>query len=198
MKMRFRRKKIIITAGIQMKITLIFVFIALIGSVAATFAFNYFAMKELESIIWSTHIAVKDTGEIIGPLFIYINIIDFLFVFTLLAIASVWMIKKTTGPLFRMSKDIMKAANGDLSVEVALRQKDEFKETAAELNSMIINIRDRFKTVKEKHLEVSESLEELKRAAGNPDIAGSNYNKVLRNIKEFEEEIGFFQIKKTE
>ncbi len=196
--MMFRRRKFIVNAGLQMKITFIFVIIALAGSIAAAVAFNYFAMKELETLMWSTHISLKDTGEIIRPLFIYVNIFDFLFVSVLLGIASVWMMKKTTGPLFRMSKDIMKAADGDLSVILALRQKDEFQETAGELNSMITSMRDRYRSINEKQLHVSRSLEELKKEMYKPEVVIRTCNSALESIGAFEEELKNFEIDKPE
>ncbi len=177
-----------------MKITLLFAVIALAGSIAAAIAFNYFAMKKLEVLMWSTHINLKDTGEIIRPLFIYVNIFDFLFVTVLLIVASMWMMKKTTGPLFRMSKDISKVADGDLSVMLALRQKDEFQDTANELNSMITSIRDRYKNINEKHSDVSQSIETLKKEMENPEIVVKNCDAAMKSIEELEGKLKSFEI----
>jgi methyl-accepting chemotaxis protein len=188
--MKFRRRKFLINAGLQMKITMLFIIVSLVGSIAATVAFNYYAMKDLEAVMWSTHISVKDTGEIIRPLFLYVNIIDFLFVFIMLVIAVVWMMKKTTGPLFRMSKDITKVADGDLSVVLALRQKDEFQDTAYELDNMITGMRDRFRAIKEKYYSVSGSLKGLK----STDASGKACEAVLRDIDNLKEEIKNFEI----
>ena len=192
--MMFRRRKFIVNAGLQMKITFIFVIIALAGSIAAAVAFNYFAMKELETLMWSTHISLKDTGEIIRPLFIYVNIFDFLFVSVLLGIALVWMMKKTTGPLFRMSKDITKVADGDLSVILALRQKDEFQDTANELNNMITSMRDRYKNIDEKHSDVSQSIETLKKEMENPEILVKNCDSAIKSVEDLEKELKSFEI----
>jgi methyl-accepting chemotaxis protein len=194
--MWFRRRKFIVNAGLQMKITFIFVIIALAGSIAAATAFNYLALKRLETLMWSTHISLKDTGEIIRPLFIYINIFDFLFVSVLLVVASIWMMRKTTGPLFRMSKDITKAADGDLSVTLALRQKDEVQETAGELNSMITSMRDRYRSINEKQLHVSRSIEELKKEMYKPEIVIRICDSALDSIGAFEKELKSFEIDK--
>ncbi len=192
--MIFRRYKFIVNARLQMKITLVFVIVSLAGSVAATAVFNYFALKELEKIMWSTHISLKDTGEIIGPLYVYINVIDFLFVFILLIIASMWITKKTSGPLFRMSKDIMKVANGDLSVMLKLRSKDEFRDTASELNRMIAGMRDRFKSLNEKHVNVSQSIAKLNNEINAPQKMKTSISAVFSNIRDLQEELKKLEI----
>lgn len=192
--MLFRRRKFIVNAGLQIKITLLFASIALAGSIAAAIAFNYFAMKKLEALMWSTHINIKDTGEIIKPLFIYVNIFDFLFVAILLIVASMWMMKKTAGPLFRMSRDITKVADGDLSVILTLRQKDEFQDTAQELNTMITSMRDRYKNIDEKHSDVSQSIETLKKEMENPEIVVKNCDSAIKSVEDLEKELKSFEI----
>ena len=192
--MIFRRRKYLVNTGLQMKITLSFLAVSLFGSVAATIAFNYLAMKKLETVMWSTHINVKDTGEIIRPLFLYVNIIDFLFVFVLLTFAVLWMMRKTKGPLIRMSKDLMKVADGDLSVILALRRKDEFQDTAYELNCMISSMRDRFKKISKKHSYVSESITGLKYEINDPENVIKICDSALENIKDIEEELMSFEI----
>jgi methyl-accepting chemotaxis protein len=144
--------------------------------------------------MWSTHINIKDTGEIIKPLFIYVNIFDFLFVAILLIVASMWMMKKTTGPLFRMSKDITKVADGDLSVILTLRQKDEFQDTAQELNTMITSMRDRYKNIDEKHSDVSQSIETLKKEMENPEIVVKNCDSAIKSVEDLEKELKSFEI----
>ena len=195
--MIFRRRRYLVNTGLQMKITLSFIAVSLFGSVAATIAFNYLAMKKLETVMWSTHINIKDTGEIIRPLFLYVNIIDFLFIFVLLTFAVLWMMRIIKGPLIRMSKDITKVANGDLSVILALRMKDEFQDTAHELNCMISSMRDRFKIISKKHSYVSKSITELEYKINNPENVIKICDSVLVNIEGIEKELMRFDIGKN-
>ena len=195
--MRFRRRNYIVNAGLQMKITLLFVAVSLIGSIITTAAFNYFALNRLEGLMWSTHISIKDTGEIIRPLFINVNIINFIFVAVLLIIAVIWMMRKTTGPIFRMLKDIMKVRDGDLTVDIILRQKDEFQDTACELDAMLKRMREKFNNINEKHLHVSETIAELKKDINNPEIAVGKYNLILESIEGLEKELKRFEVERV-
>ncbi len=192
--MILRRRKFVVNAGLQMKITLLFVIVSLAGSVASTAIFNYLALKELETLMWSTHISLKDTGELTRPLFVYINCINFIFVFILLGIASIWMKRKTAGPLFRMSKDITKAKEGDLTVRLELRRKDEFQDTASELNSMIAGMRERFQLLNEKHVIISRSIAELNNEINDPQKAKKSFRTAFSNIGDFQEEMKKLEI----
>jgi methyl-accepting chemotaxis protein len=171
-----------------MKVTLVFVSISMLGSMISTFAFNFFALRKFEMLMWSTHISVEDTGEIIRPLFIYINVANFLFVSIMLMIVIIWMMKINSGPIYRMNRDIKQIADGDLSVNITLRQKDEFQDIAAELNEMAGNIRDRFGLIIDKYEDISCSLPELKNGAEG------GYDPLLRNIGELEAEISKFKV----
>lgn len=195
--MKFRRRRYIVDAGLQMKFTILFVLVSLLGSVVAVAAFNFFALRKLEPLMWSTHISAKSTGELIGPLFVYVNIIGFLFVSVLLIIAGIWMIRKVSGPLYRMSKDIMKVTNGDLSARIILRQKDMLKDIAHELNIMIKSIRERFNIISEKYMGISESIGEFKfkEKTSNTEALIKDYNSVLKNVESLETEINSFKLR---
>lgn len=174
-----------------MKVTLVFLLISLLGSMVSTFTFNFFAMRKFEALMWSTHISVNDTGEIIRPLFVYINIANFLFLSVMLVIAVVWMMKIKSGPIYRMNRDITKVADGDLSVNINLRQKDEFQDVAAVLNDMTGKIRERFGVIIGTYADVSQSLSKLK---GGTEDAERAYGPVLRNISELEAELRKFKV----
>ncbi len=189
--MNNKRRKYITNAGLQMKVTLVFIAISLVGSIIATVAFNYFALKIFESLMWSTHISVKNTGELIGPLFVNVTIANIVFVSILLVFGVVWMMKLKSGPLFRMNNDIKKITNGDLSVNIILRQKDEFQDTAVELDNMVVKTRERFKKIIDKYADISRSLPAMNVEGMNPQ---NNYKSVLENIEKLEADIGKFKI----
>ncbi len=192
--MKFRRRTYITNAGLQMKITLIFLAVSMLGSLVSTFVFNFFALREFEKLMWSTHISVKDTGEIIGPLFVYVNIGNFLFVSVMLILAVIWMMKIKSGPIYRMNKDMKKIAEGDLSTRILLRKKDEFQEVADELNEMTEKIGEKFGVVKDKYAYVSKFISRLKMTDNDPVDDDADYKTVLKNIDGIEQELKKFQV----
>jgi methyl-accepting chemotaxis protein len=196
--MKFRRRRYIVNAGLQMKFTLLFVLVSLLSSIVAIAAFNFLALRKLEAIMWSTHISLKTTGELINPIFMYVNITNFLFVTIMLIITGIWMIRKTSGPLYRISKDIIKVANGDLSTSITIRQKDEFKDIASELNIMIKSIRDRFEIISEKYMSISKSIGEFKEKSNNTEALIKDYNSILKNIEGLETEMNSFKLRQKQ
>lgn len=193
--MKFIRRRYIVDAGLQMRFTLLFVLVSLLGSIVAMVAFNLLAFRELKALIWSTHISAKTTGELIGPLFVYVNIISFLFVSVLLIITGIWMIRKVSGPLYGMSKDIIRVTNGDLLTSITLRQKDKLKDVAYELNIMVKSIRERFNIISEKYMGISKSIGGLKKEISNTGATIKDCNSILKNIEGLEAEINSFKLR---
>lgn len=193
--MGYKRRGYIIHKGLQMKITLSFVVISLLGSIIATGAFNFFALSQLEALMWSSHINVHDTGEIIRPLFIYINVFNFVFVSLLLTGAIIWMLRLKSGPIYRMMKDIMKIADGDLSSKITLRKKDEFQSVANELNRMAESLRERFTVLNDAYAGISASIGEIKRKTGVEEITAEEYDLILKDVARCEGELSKYKLR---
>lgn len=188
--MKLRRRTYITDTKLQIKFTLIFVLVSFAANVISVAVFSFLAVNKMEALMWSTHMDIQSTGEIVNPLFLYVNIGNFIFIAMLLFITGIWMMKKTSGPLYRMSKDINRIADGDLSVNITLRQKDEFQDVAAELNDMTANIRDRFGLIIDKYADISKAVRNL-------DEGGSKVNNceaVLKSIEGLKGEMGRFKV----
>jgi len=182
--MIIRRRKYLIDASFQMRFILVFVIISLLGSLAAIIVFNYYAMKELDGLMWSIHIRAQSTGEIFKPLFIKINIVSFVLVSVLLTVMALWMIRKASGPVYRMSQDVRKAAKGDLTVNISLRHGDQFKETAQDLDSMMKELRGKFKNINDHYMRISELLPSIGQAENNASVLPHIEN-IEKELKKF-------------
>ena len=187
--MIFKRRKYIVDKRFQGKFILFFVIISSFISIVATVVFNHIALKRLESIIWSAHISVKTTDEVIGSLFIYVNIIAFLVVSLLLILTGIWMVRKTSGFLYVLSKNIMRVANGDLSVSIGLRQKDEFNDVVSSLNDMIKKLRERFSDIKQRYGEISTYIRDIERTYAKDTPEREDIQKVLKRLETLRENL---------
>ena len=192
--MKFRRRKYLINAGMQIRYSVLFVIIAVLGNICAVAAFNTLASKKLDSVIWSTHINVESTDQLIGPLFIYVNAATFAFITILLILTGIWMIRNASGPLNRMSKDISRIAEGDLSTNISLREKDEFQDVAIDLKNMAEKLRADFSSTKDNCLNISTSLGTLKTLLDAGKISEGSYDTVLENINNLKSGLNKFQI----
>ncbi len=192
--MKFRRRKYVINSGLQMRFSFLFIIVALLGNVLAVGLFNILSLKKLEAARWSTHLSVESTGELLYPVFLYVNIGAFLFITLLFIIIGAWMLRKTTGPLIRMSKDINRIAEGDLSSQIVLRQKDEFKDVADELNIMTEKLRERFINIKDKYESITQSVAILEKGHGDKEATVTTCNSILKNIEGLEAETNKFRL----
>lgn len=192
--MKFRRRKYLINASMQIRYSVLFVIIAVLGNICAVAVFNFLASKKLDSVIWSTHISVESTDQLIGPLFIYVNAATFAFITVLLILSGIWMIRNSSGPLNRMSKDISRIAEGDLSTNISLRGKDEFQDVAIDLKHMTERLRADFLLTKENCLNISKSLGRLKTLLEAGKISEGNYDNVLENINNLKSGLNRFQL----
>ncbi len=192
--MKFRRRKYINDRKFQMRFVIPFVVVSLIGGILTSVIFNSLALKKFESLAWSTHINLKTTGDLIMPLFIYINIINFLLVAVLLTATGIWMMRKTSGPLYRMLEDIRKVAAGDLTTDITLRQKDWLKDTACDLKAIVKSIKDRFMIISEMYMDISKSIGGLKREHGDKEASIKAHDSILKKIEALETEIRRFKL----
>lgn len=191
--MKFRRRKYINDTRVQMRIALLFILIALIGNIISIVVFNSLATREFDAILWSTHIHVESTDELVRPIFFSVNIVNLVFITVLLILAAYLMAKKTSGPLYRMSQDIRKIAGGDLSCAVVLRQKDDMKDVADELNAMTGGLRERFTVIRDHYGRISESVKALENAQGNREETLNDCASILKDIDVLEEELKNFR-----
>jgi len=187
--MKFRRRNYIINKKMQLRYSLLFVLASFAGSILAVTLFNTLAVRRLETLIWKSHLNIQSTGEVIKPLALYVNIADFLFVLLLLVLIGSWMIRKTSGPLFRISRDIDQIGSGDLSRNIVLRRKDEFKDVADDLNSMTGKLRKSFFEIREGYTLVSESVRHLKEVSGSGEDTTDTVNKIESQLAAVEKKI---------
>jgi methyl-accepting chemotaxis protein len=187
--MKFRRRKYIVSSRFQWKFVIVFVTVALMGSVAATVFFNLLALERLEELRWSAFVTVQSTSEVLRPFFISANLFSLIFVSVLLVITGAWMLRKVNGPIYRIMQDLKTIGEGNFSSAIILRQKDEFKDVAVALNEMLDGTRERFSEFRARHEEISQALVELEidHAKGNPVDARAD--KIIAMIQDLQKKI---------
>lgn len=166
-----KRKLYITDKGYQWRAVLSIIAICAAGLFINLVLFNYLAYRELESLQWKGHINAGSTGDVVMPLLIYTGI--FSSALTVLALFFYFrrLMHRTAGPLFRLKKDIERAAQGDLSVTIYLRKADDFKDAARECNRAIESLRNRFSLLKEKFLFIGRTLDILEYAKDREGVS---------------------------
>ena len=187
--MKYRRRRYIVSSGFQWRFVFGFVAVALVGSAAATALFNVVALRRIEELRWSAFVSVQSTGEVLKPLFIYVNIFSLVFVAVLLVITGALMMRKVNGPIYRITKDLKLIGQGNFSSDIILRQRDEFRDVAESLNEMLARLRGRFCQSKAGYEKISKELLELESIQARGNSLDYKTEKIIDMIRELQEQI---------
>ncbi len=132
----YKRKNYFIKKEFQFKFIIKFCSILLVGIVLSTVLVFLFSQGTLTSSFDNSRLVIRNTGDAIMPTLLITNLIT-LGIITISAIAvTLFVSHRIAGPMFRFEQDIKKIADGDLSVRIHLRQKDQFEEMAKAFNEM--------------------------------------------------------------
>lgn len=122
---------------------------------------------------------------VIGVVIISIIFIAYIiYVFTLFS-------NRIAGPMYRIDQTLSALSEGDLSVQIHLRDKDEFQYAADTFNSMISNLRERIHTIGQMNRYFTETMQKIdgKILAENREVCermrelNENINKALDEFK---------------
>ncbi len=180
----YRRRNYFINKDFQGRFVLIFVALASIGGLMAVGLFNYLAQKRIDLIMYSIHIPAKRINELLSSDMLYANLFSFFIVLFFLIAAINRLSLSISGPLYRIRKDLKEIARGDLSFNITLRYKDEFKDFASELNNMIENLREYF-TQTGKDIEIIDRyVREIERNDDKRDLIKLKNQHIKEHIEE--------------
>ena len=125
----------------------------LVGLVFCSAVFYVFADREVGNTYRLFHVRAKNFLDILLPVVIGAFCLG-LFVSGLV---SLFFPKRIAGPLYRIERELDRIGNGDLSVRLVLRRRDELKSLAEGINRMVGGLRERIEGV-ERTLEGARDL----------------------------------------
>lgn len=103
---------------------------------------------------------------------------------SILAIISVYITHKLAGPIYRFEKTAKDVINGDLSVRIRLRKKDDLKDLANLFNQLLGNIDRSLKNIKKKETEIRADLPLIiKRLDSTPNVSQELHEKLQTIIE---------------
>ncbi len=76
---------------------------------------------------------------------------------------------RIAGPIYRFEATLAEILNGNLTIEIQLRAKDEFKNTAEQFNQMTRGLRDRIRRIEKLNDYCIEQVREMLATAENPE-----------------------------
>jgi len=179
--------------GFQKNMLKRFIAITAIGGVVAPLLFSVMAKRRLDEIFYTFHLP-KSIDEFLLPYVITANLTGLFIVIVALVFTMKSAFWKVSGPLFRVSQDIQKLIDGDLTVNIRLRKGDEFKDMAKDFDVMGKAMREKFIKIKEKSEKLLDTAVDMGLYHDEKEILKQKNMQLKKNIDELREGIDAFKI----
>ena len=170
-----------------------FIAASVLANVITVTVFIFLAGKKIDSLLFSMRLPKVSVGELLSREAFSASIVAVVSVSILFLWVARGMYDKISGPLHQIMADLHTIANGDLSCRVTLREMDEFKDFAGEINAMVEMLDHRFSEMKsgaDELLRTSKSL----RNAPNTAEARAVIRTIRTSISSLDEQIQAFKI----
>lgn len=154
--------------------------------------------KTVTTSFENLRLTVMSTSDFILPVLASSSIIAIVLVSAATVTVLLYISHRIFGPLYRLEKDIAEIGKGDLTVEVHLRQKDEFKDLGEMVNAMVKNIRNPLSSSQAKIKELEEEIGGIKsllRSKGTPDgEIADKIESVEKKIGQIKNNLSYFRV----
>jgi methyl-accepting chemotaxis protein len=138
----YKRRRIrIVRMKFQMDFILKFCAIIILAALIIAAIVYALSISSTTTVFENSRLTVKSTADFILPLLILSSLAAIIGAGAVTIIVTLFISHRIAGPLYRLEKDIAEVNNGNLTVEIHVRKKDELQELARSLNQMLKSIR---------------------------------------------------------
>ena len=174
----YKRRQYFIKKQYQTRFILKFCLILVFGAIVSSSLLILFSQDTLTSSYSNSRLMVENTARAILPAVVLTNLITLVLI-SVAAIGVVLLIShKIAGPLFRFEKELNAIGEGDLTIRVALRKKDQLVGMAESLNAMTAKLQRNLGALKN---ELEGCLASINGQSSN-DALGKNLQQILERL----------------
>ncbi len=196
----WRRRNYFVRKEFQGRFVLRFFLTILIGAIVFTAIFSLFSSHTITVTYEGSVLRIDRTPK---ALFVEILRAYGVYIFLLglgISIFSLLLSHRIAGPLYRLEKSVEEIAKGNLAFKITLRRKDELKELAALMNSMIRELSGRVRDMKEKADLVEGAIHSLSESSEDEKVVGPEIRKgvseAVKSMEDFKKTLSFFKLHK--
>ena len=177
---KYRRRNYFIDKQFQSKFILKFCGVVVVSSVIIGAVIFFMSRGSTTVAIENTHVIVKKTADFILPVIINTLVLTAMFSALAVAIMSLLVSHKISGPLYRLKREIDKVKEGDLGRNFNIRSDDQLQVLAESLNEMTISLRGKYVRLKDECGDLANYLE--KNSFSVPENEKNSLKQKLENI----------------
>lgn len=145
---KFRRRNFFIKKRFQANFILCFVLIVLTSALVYGVALYSILNKRFEEALYSPHLMLKSTAEILTPSLIYINLLIFLVLILISVVVILFISRRILDPLNRLKIDANRVEKGTLFIEESPKTRHLAVEAGEAFIKAIKDIRERVRMLK--------------------------------------------------
>lgn len=178
-----KRRKYFINKTFQAKFIIKFCFLIVLACILFGGLIYFMSLKTTTTAFENSRLVIKSTADYLLPILALISLITIIIVGVATMIITLFISHKIAGPAYRFEKISRAIAGGDLSLNVKLRSNDQLQPVAEGMDEMIKSLRLQIVNVKERLLELTVRLSEVKASKGEKIEAQLvDLNKILDEL----------------
>ena len=189
MRTLFRRRNYFTKKEFQARFALPFLLASLLANVITVTLFILLARNRIDSLLFSMRLPRVSAGSLLGPAAFIAGTAAIAAVSLLFLWAARGMYHKIAGPLKQIRSHLNNMSKGDLSSRVTLRDLDEYKDFAGQVNAMVEMLNGRFTVLKKQADDLVKAADALKASSNTADALTAR-QRMMGVIKSMEEQIG--------
>jgi len=135
-KQTYKRRQFLVKRDFQTRFISQFCLLIFGSALISTGMILYFSSGSLTSMFSQSRLMVTDTALYLLPTVVYANLVTIVIIAVATMLVMLFISHKIAGPLFRFEKDVKAIADGDLTLTIWLRKKDQLRELAQDINQM--------------------------------------------------------------
>jgi len=139
-----RRRNYFIERSFQTRFILKFCSLVVVGGLLTVAMLYYIGLRSTTVAIVNSDVVVKSTADFLLPVLIQTLLLVMVLLGLATIIVTLFVSHKIAGPLYRLKKAMEELGEGDLGVQIKLRQKDQLVHIAEAFNTMAKKLKERF------------------------------------------------------
>lgn len=196
----WRRRNYFIGKDFQGRFILRFFLTILIGAIVFTAILSIFSAHTLTVTYEDSYLRLDRTPkalffQIIRAYGVYIVLLG-----VVISVVSLFLSHRIAGPLFRLERSVEEITKGNLSFRIILRKKDELKELATLMNTMVETLSGRLKEVRRyadaAHGEMAGLSAKVTEGSTSAKEIGERISEAVNSIENLKKSLSFFTLDK--
>ena len=188
----FRRRNYFTKKDFQARFMLPFIVASLLANVITVTLFIFLARNKIDSLLFSMRMSHNGAGALLAPAAFLASIVAVVALSLSFLWAAQGMYHKIEGPLHQIRGHLHKLGAGDLSFRINLRQSDEFRDFAGEINAMAEALKHRFTVLNDQAADLAKAADALKTTPQAAEVAALRRH-MAGVIRSMEQHIGDFK-----